>query len=250
MNSIERLTGPARRILDEAASRDIPVRLLGGVAIWMRVSSATRARFEREYADLDFVAHSSRRSALSTLLVEQGFVGEKRFNAIHGERRLIFYPADNSYHVDIFLDQFEMSHKIDFRRRLEVEEDTVPGAELLLTKLQIAQINRKDLSDILMLLSDHALAEGDGPRRLSVSQIVALCASDWGLYTTVSDNIAMARTVLPQLVQDMSTCDVIGGRLDDLEERLRHSPKSLGWKMRARVGRRVQWFEVPEEVRP
>jgi len=29
---------------------------------------------------------------------------------------------------------------------------------------------------------------------------------------------------------------------------LETAPKTMGWRMRAKVGRRVRWYEVPEEV--
>ena len=68
----------------------------------------------------------------------------------------------------MFLDTFEMSHTLDLGARLEAEPETLAAAELLLTKLQIAEINAKDLSDVAMLLWDHQPAGGDGPGQLNV----------------------------------------------------------------------------------
>ena len=37
-------------------------------------------------------------------------------------------------------------------------------------------------------------------------------------------------------------------RLDDLRIRVDEEPKSPRWRIRARVGERVKWYEEPEEV--
>ena len=250
VTSTAQLVGCAEKVLDGGVSRHVQVRLLGGIAIWMRALPATRSQLQREYADLDMVAYSSQRSSLINLLMAEGFEPEKRFNAIHGERRLIFYSADRSFRLDIFLDRFEMSHTLDFRNRLEVEEATLPGAELLLTKLQVAQVNPKDLVDIFMLLADHALTNADGPLQINVGRIESLCASDWGLFTTVTDNLVKAEALLGSSSLDSTLQRAVGDKLRDIGARLRDSPKTLGWKVRAKVGRRLTWYEVPEEIQP
>ena len=242
------LVTEARRLVHEAAGRSLPIRLLGGVAIWVRASGEARAALGREYPDLDFVAHKRQSRSLRDLLEEQGYVPERVFNATHGAKRLLYHAPDGAHHVDVFLDVFEMSHTLDLSSRLEVEEETLPAAELLLTKLQVAEINRKDVSDAVMLLWDHELSEADGPGLLNVARAADLCGADWGLYTTITDNLNRARELAPELVSGADDRQRIGGRIDELRRRLEEAPKSMSWRMRARVGRRVRWYEVPEEV--
>jgi hypothetical protein len=124
----------------------------------------------------------------------------------------------------------------------------LPAAELLLTKLQIAEVNRKDISDTVMLLCDHEIADTDGLGRLNAARVAKLCAEDWGLFTTVGDNLARARDFLPELLDDPDRRRDVALRIQELERRLSEAPKTFGWKTRARVGRRVRWYEVPEEV--
>jgi hypothetical protein len=38
-------------------------------------------------------------------------------------------------------------------------------------------------------------------------------------------------------------------RIDHLVEALDGARKTLRWRMRARLGERVRWYELPEEVR-
>jgi len=236
-----------RAIVAAAAARSIPVRLVGGVAIWLRGSAAARAALGRSYPDIDLVAHKRQSRELRAVLDGEGLVPERVFNATHGARRLL-YHAPGGWPVDVFLDTFEMSHTLDLGTRLEAEPETLAAAELLLTKLQIAEINAKDLSDIAMLLWDHQPGDADGPGRLNLGPIAARCAHDWGLYTTVTGNLGACAGRLAGLVASPADRDRITGRLQAVARAVTAAPKSLSWQVRSRVGRRVRWYQVPEEV--
>jgi hypothetical protein len=99
-----------------------------------------------------------------------------------------------------------------------------------------------------MLLLEHEPAEEDGPGRLNVARVAELCAADWGLYTTIGDNLGKVRGLLPELLPDENQRQVVEARIDELLERLEGEPKTRGWKLRAKVGRRKRWYQVPDEV--
>ena len=237
-----------RRLVEAAAGQGLAIRLMGGVAIWLHATDDARATLGRDYPDLDLVAHEPQSRQVRSFLETQGYEGEKLFNAIHGAQRLLYREPVADYQIDIFLDQFNMSHKLDLGKRLETEPVTLPGAELLLTKLQIAEINRKDVGDVLMLLWGHRLGESDGPGELNIEHVAKVCAADWGLYTTLSDNLIRARELAPELLGDWLESSGAVAQIDTVLARLDQQPKSLSWKARSRVGRRVRWYEVPEEV--
>lgn len=237
-----------RGLVATAAATAIPVRLLGGVAIWIRSCGAARAALGRDYPDIDVVAHKRQSRDLRRVLESSGFLPERVFNATHGARRLLYHSPNDSWHVDVFLDIFEMSHTLDLGSRLETEPVTLPAADLLLTKLQIAEINRKDLSDVAMLLWDHEPAAGDGPGQVSMTRLATVCGDDWGLYTTVTDNLSRATPLLAELPLGGADRARVAGRIEAIGHALEAAPKTMGWRMRAKVGRRVRWYEVPEEV--
>jgi hypothetical protein len=170
------------------------------------------------------------------------------FNAIQGDTRLYYHSPDGSYHVDVFVDKFVMSHEIKLSSRLDTEQYTLPAAELLLTKLQIAELNRKDASDTAMLLADHELAQTDGPGLLNVRYVVELCAENWGLYTTVTDNLEATRSMLSELLADERDRDQVDQRIQTLLSELLDAPKSSGWRRRAKLGRRKRWYQTPDEA--
>lgn len=242
------ITDEGARLVGAADAAGVPLRLFGGVAIWHRSSAATRAALGRDYGDLDFVAHRRGSRDLRDLLEANGYVPEKTFNAAHGAARLLYHAPDGAFHIDVFLDQFEMSHRLDFSERLGVEPLTLPAADLLLAKLQVAEINAKDLSDTAMLLLNHELAEDDGPGHIGIARLHETCGADWGLFTTAQDNLDQLDTIVPALGLDEDQAARVRSRTGDLRGQLEAAPKTRAWRLRARVGRRKRWYEVPEEV--
>jgi hypothetical protein len=243
-----RLPEEALRLVQMADDARQTVRLFGGVAIWHRSAETTRSRLGRDYADVDLVAHRKESRALRDLLEAQGYVPERTFNATHGASRLLYHSADGSFHVDVFLDRFTMSHELDFESRLEVEPLTLTAADLLLAKLQVAEINRKDLTDVAMLLLDHEPGDDDGPGRLNAGHVSRVCAADWGLSTTAGDNLDALDRLAPELALSGEEASALGERTAELRGRMEQAPKSRAWRLRAKIGRRKRWYETPEEV--
>jgi hypothetical protein len=242
------LVADARRIYERAVANGVDVRLLGGIAIWLRASEGMRQELGREYADIDLATTKKQAKGLRGVLEQLDYVPDKMFNATQGDTRLYYHAADGSYHLDVFVEKFVMSHEFPFAARLDTEQYTLPAAELLLMKLQIAELNRKDASDTAMLLADHELAETDGPGLLNVAQVSRLCADSWGLYTTVTDNLETTRSLLLEILPDQEHRATVERRIEALLSKLEAAPKSGGWRRRARIGRRMRWYQTPDET--
>jgi len=185
-----------------------------GVAVRLLGGVAVRLRaetlpaaFDREYKDLDFAAPKG----------------------------------------DVFVGAFRMCHEIPFGDRLAVQDRTVPLAELLLTKLQIVELNEKDVRDTLLLVYGHEVADRDGDA-INGARVAELCASDWGLWRTITANV---ETVLGHTdryeVADEDRARM-AARLRALLDRIEAEPKTRGWRLRAKIGERKRWYELPEEV--
>ncbi len=237
----------ALRVSEAAEKEDLALRLLGGVAIKLRAEDGLHPAFQREYADLDWIAPKGASSAAQKLFGTLGYSPQVRFNAINGRERLLFFDEQHGRQVDVLIGTFRMSHEIRLGERLALEPVTIPLAELLLTKLQIVQLNEKDVKDALALLHDHPVKDEDGDA-VNGGHIAALCASDWGLWRTFTANLDalvghLGRYDLPE--EDKRR---IWGRIGELQERIEEEPKSFGWKMRSKIGDRKRWYELPEEV--
>jgi hypothetical protein len=170
-----------------------------------------------------------------------------RFNAIHGRERLLFFDKGNDRQVDVLVGSFRMSHQIPFGDRLALEPMTVPLAELLLTKLQIVQLNEKDVRDALALLHDHPVEESDGDA-INAAHIAGLCAADWGLWRPFTANLAALEDHIDRYDLPDESKARIKERVEKLLERIEEEPKPFAWRMRAKIGDRKRWYELPEEV--
>jgi hypothetical protein len=233
----------ARRVLAESRDRGLVLRLMGGVGILCRCPSAALPPLARDYGDIDFFGRGKDSGALIQMFQDLSYAPEPRFNALHGHRRLLFKTSTDE-HRDVLLDRFEMCHTLELGGRLEIDEETLTLADLLLTKLQVVEANAKDLTDAIALLADHAV--GEGPDVIDAGYIARLCSNDWGLEKTTTDS---AQRVV-QHAADMggSHADVVRQRVAVLLDRVQQEPKTRRWKFRARVGERVRWYELPEEI--
>src|SRR2546422_6604380 len=149
-----------------------------------------------------------------------------------GRKRLIFNDLVNHRRVDIFLDVFEMCHRFDFAERVELEALTLPLADLLVTKLQIVQINDKDLRDMTTLIMDHDVGSGDG-ETINESYIAGLCSNDWGVYKTFTSNLSKLETSLDGYGLSSSEIDRVGARTRRLAD-LRSEERRVGKECRSR----------------
>lgn len=237
----------ARRVIDAARERGVHLRVIGGLAVKLHCPSATHRELSRTYGDLDCVGYRSQREDISRLLEDLGYEPNRRFNALQGHRRLLFANPQLGSDVDVFLDIFPMCHELNFLHRLELDEYTVPVADLLLSKLQVVQLNEKDIKDTYALIEDHEIGETDDREGINSQRIARLCGDDWGWYKTVTMNIEKVIALADDYLEGEEK-ELVTGRLRRLHQIIEEAPKSVKWKVRARVGERVRWYDLPEEV--
>ncbi len=243
----------AQRVLEEARRRHVVLRAVGGVGIRLRAPSVARLLPPRDYHDIDVAGRGGTALTITELYRDLGYESSRRFNTMNGQERLLYWDPVNGRRVDVFLDMLRMCHALSFRDRLEVDAETLPLADLALMKLQIVQLTERDGQDLCALLADHDLVEA-GDNGISLRRILGICASDWGWWRTVTGNLD--RLVTEWRDEAISGPQVQAGILERaveratrLRARLDETPKSTRWKMRAAVGERRTWYELPEEIR-
>jgi hypothetical protein len=236
-----------KRLLARAVAEGVPLRLLGGVAIRLRAPGDLPPALARTYGDLDFVTVRRSAGAVATFFRSEGYEPHVAFNALQGNERLLFFDNAHDRQVDVFIGQFSMSHRIPLEDRLDLEPGTLPLAELLLTKLQIAQLNEKDVRDSIALLLDHPVGDRDGDH-VNARRVAELCAADWGLWRTFTANLAACREYAGGYDLSGGEREEVLARIDALSERIEREPKTRGWRLRAKIGERKRWYELPEEV--
>ena len=237
-----------RQSWPRAAARSIPVRLVGGVAIYLRGSPPARAALGRSYPDIDLVAHKKQSRALRAVLEETGFEPERVFNATHGARRLLYHAPDG-WQVDVFLDTFEMSHTLDLGRPAGSRAGDAGRGRAAADQAA----DRRGQPEGPVRHGHAALGSparppgrprpaqrhrGDRPVRRGLG----------AAHHRDRQPGRLRRPARRTGRQRRADRDRIAARIGQLSQALDDAPKSMGWKARARVGRRMRWYELPEEV--
>lgn len=240
------------RILEALAqqeNRHIILRLIGALAFRTHCPEYgyLQEALGRVFTDIDFASYRRFYKDIQRLLTELEYKEDKAVSRLFGEHRMLFHDPVYGRHIDIFFDDLHFCHTLPLIGRLEVEAPTLPLAELLLEKMQIVQINEKDQIDTIMLLREHPLGDSDH-ETINVSIITGLTSGNWGLWRTVTGNLALLKEFLPKYSQ-LADEDrrIVTERIDQLRERIDAAPKTVQWKVRARIGERVKWYEDVEE---
>ena len=236
----------ATRIGEAAAERGLPLRVLGGVAVALLCPSSRRPPLARKYADIDLATRGTDRQGVVELMQSLGYAGDREFNMLHGHRRLFFWDEGNGRQVDVFVDEANLCHRIDLGRRIGLAPLTVSLADLAVLKLQVVETNEKDYLDICAIFADHELTADE--RGVNSAYIAQLSAGDWGLWRTLEMVAERSRRFALDL-PGFDAAELVAERLRRLRSELAEIPKTRRWKLRARVGEKKRWYEIPEEVR-
>jgi len=245
---------PEAIALAEAARQaGVGLKLLGGLAV--RVLTPDLPPRLRPGQDMDFACLSKGRKATATFLENNGCVPDRRFNNLNGDRQM-YFTAPSGRPVDVMVDRLTMCHALDFRPGYNRLPLTLDAIDILLSKLQIVELNEKDARDTLQLLAGLPVRESDGAASdasepfLDTKRFGQLLAGDWGWWRTVTGNLSKLPELAagkPELVAANAPYDPVA-QVRQLAEVAESVPKGMKWKLRANIGDRVRWYELPEEV--
>lgn len=242
------IVAETRRLLAAARDAGVPLRALGGAAIALTCPSAHRPPLRRSYGDIDLIAGSRDRAAIVAAFETAGLSPDTGFNALHGADRVWFWEPVRGYKVEVFLDRVSMCHTLELADRIELGDAALAPADLLLLKLQVVAMTDKDLQDAIALLCDHEIA----PDGIDADYVGELLASDWGWWRTATESLDKIAQRIAAIAADAPP-DVPGlaaaaERAETLRVAIDAHSKSRRWRLRARVGERMRWYEEPEEV--
>jgi hypothetical protein len=246
----------AEAIIEAAGSRGLHLRLLGALAVVKQCPNHIwlLEKTNRVLTDLDFMGYDKEIRDVEQMFAELGYEvlgGRGVTMDVWVGRRIFHDPSGRRRRVDVFLDRLDFCHLIDLKGRLDLDPVTIPLSDLLLEKLQIVEINEKDLKDLVVMLLEHPIADQQTSGAFDASRIVQLLSADWGFFHTVSLNLDRIRRYM-QTIPDLSDGQraLVEERISHLWQRAEGEPKSLRWKLRARVGPARKWYnEVGEGYR-
>jgi hypothetical protein len=238
--------GEVTRVVAAGEERGVTLRVIGALAFHHHCPrfGHLQAKLNRVYTDIDFAAYGKQNAQIRELFAALGYDEDLEVNAFHADAgRLIFNHPQSGIHVDVFMDRLDFCHPIPWKERLEVDSPTVPLAELLLEKMQIVEINEKDIIDTIMLLREHEIGTSDEDV-INGTRVAELCAAQWGLWRTTTMNLDKVRDYLPHLDLGDEDRTVVSERVAELRAAIDDYPKGTKWKLRARVGDKVRWYKT------
>ncbi|MBU2598405.1 MAG: hypothetical protein KKC53_04410 [Actinobacteria bacterium] len=241
----------AFKIIEKGKEKGIIFRLLGSIAV---KNHSPKYRYlydemKRPLTDIDLMTYGKFREGMKKFFKDLGYEPiSPIFFALYGKKRQIYWSDEKKWQVDIFFDELDMCHKVDFRNRLELDDPTITLTDILLEKMQIVEINPKDIKDTSIMLLEHDVGDKE-EETINMNYISKLLAKDWGYYYTVTTNLKKVKNFLGEfesLTDENSK--IVTDRIDKILERIEDEPKSLKWKIRSKVGTKKKWYKEVEEV--
>ena len=244
----------AINIAEKAQKQGLTLRVLGSTAFRIHCPDHVHIHISmgRELTDIDFAAYSKEGEKVEKFLSQDQFQSERQKASLTPglfAGRHIYENPSTGLHVDIFEDELNMCHLVNFRNRLNLDSPTITLADLSLEKFQIVRINEKDIRDMLMLFASHPVGDTE-QETINGKYIAGIMSKDWGFYHTTTMNLVKIRKGLEPYKDLFTAQDIqnINDRITTLEQMIDKTPKSLSWKARAAIGTRVQWYNDVEEV--
>ncbi|MEO8422523.1 MAG: hypothetical protein ABI595_01270 [Actinomycetota bacterium] len=242
----------AVRLVDAANAEGTTLRLLGALAFATRCPDHAylQDQLGRVYTDIDFGGYGKQVRQIQQLLAREGYEEDAAVYVESQGSRLVLEHRQTKLHLDVFLDQLEFCHTVSWNGRLAIDDRTIPLAEMLLQKMQIVEINEKDLIDTIMLLLEYPLGDSDDGH-INIGLVADICAKDWGWWRTLTMNLDKVRQMAssyPQLTDEQKTR--VSEQVATALERIDAMPKTMGWKLRSRVGDRMKWYQDVGELTP
>ena len=239
------------RLVREAEERGIQLRILGSIAYRIQCPKNLHLFDEmaRVLTDVDFAGLKSQNQEIREFIIGQGYVPDEGvYVASEGTRHIYLHPETN-LNLDVFADELYFCHRIPFKGRLDIDTPTISTTDLLLEKMQIVEINLKDFKDTLVLMLEHPLGSpAEGNKHIDTNYICHMMSRDWGFYYTSTTNLKRVLDYIqefPTITEDEG--NVIRTRIQSLLEAIETVPKSIKWKLRAKIGTRKLWYQEVTE---
>jgi hypothetical protein len=241
----------ALALVHDAEAKGIRLRILGSIAYRLQCPNNLHLfqDTKRVLTDVDFGAEKNQNRAIREFLTARGYEPDDGIYMASEGARHAYLHQDTGLNVDVFADELYFCHRIPFKDRLGLDKPTICTTDLLLEKMQIVEINLKDFKDTIVLMLEHPLSHQEsGAKAIDTAYIVDMMRQDWGFYYTFTTNLKR----VPEFFTEFPSIGpkehgVIRGRIEALLDAIETAPKTLGWKMRAKIGTRSRWYQEVSE---
>lgn len=237
----------ARRLTEEAQKVGIFLRVMGPIALHIyfpeHIDLYRRMERlgERVFTDIDYASYGKNRGKMIAFFNAQGYQVEKRSLMMSGGARHIYF-SERIPMIDVFFDELNYNHPIKYKDRLEIHPYCVSLTDLLLQKLQIVQINDKDLKDAILLFLAAPMGDKNNGM-VNVQYLSKIMSNDWGFYYTSTTNLKkLKETARGISILSEENRATISEKVNFLLTNIEKTPKSGKWKKREKVGAKKPWY--------
>jgi len=218
----EQIAALAKTLVEAAAQKNLTMRALGGIAIYLVCPSIeTHPKLQRLPKDLDFVAPRAQWDALEQVFTANGATSR-------GKQANQWMFDKDSVEIELSIPDFTEDHRINLGSRLALASPTLPLADLLLLKLARRMFAEKDIQDSIALLLDHRVARGQAEDQIDHEYIAKLCRNQWSLFHTVYDNTVTLEKIFDKYL-DPEEAQLAWRRIELIQGDMDQQPKSFGW---------------------
>ena len=238
-----------KRIAEAAEKQGIVMRVMGPLALHyyfpdqIDLYAKLERLGDRYFTDIDYATYGKTRKYLVKFMATVGYESDLNTMAMTGQTRHIYFGGKVPM-IDVFIDKLDYCHEVDYAGRLELDPWSVSLADILLQKLQIWEINDKDLKDIEYLFTVADFGEDD-TKKVNVGYIARRFADDWGFWYTGTTNLDRVKEHVGTVdaLDDAQTAK-IRQVADEVRARIDAEPKTRKWEKRAKKGTKKIWYNT------
>lgn len=238
-----------KRIAEAAQQQGIVMRVMGPLALHyyfpddIDLYAKLERLGERYFTDIDFATYSKNRRGLVKFMESMGYECDLQTMAMTGTTRHIYFGGAVPM-IDVFIDKLDYCHEVSYVGRLELDPWSVSLADILLQKLQIWEINDKDLKDLEFLMTVADIGEDDATK-INRGYVARRLADDWGFWYTATTNLGRVKAHVDGVPAfDEGQKAHIKARCDEVLARIEAEPKTKAWHKRAKKGTDKIWYNT------
>jgi hypothetical protein len=237
-------------LASQLQEQGLSAKLIGGVACALHQHDDAQTEFLRSLGDVDLVVPAGTERNAARALEHLGWEGRRRFNALHGDQRMMFDRRQDGLKLDVMIGDLRMCQVVALDQEWRQAGLAVTVTTLLLTKLQIHELTDRDITDILGLLVGHDVAASGGGAHdvLSASALAEVAGESWEWYRSIDGSLATLEVACSQGRVPATYSTVVADRVGRVRDAIHEAPKSRRWRLRSRIGERKRWYNEPEEV--
>jgi hypothetical protein len=250
---LDRYPGPeaflseGKRIVEAAREANLTLRVMGPLALHycfpehVGLYARLERLGERYFTDIDLAAYGRNGGRLRGFMEEMGYDCDLDTLMATGKTRQIYYGGAVPM-IDVFLDKLDYCHEVSFAGRLELDDYCISLTDVALQKLQIWEINDKDLKDLEFLFAVAEVGD-DEDGKVNRSYLSRRLADDWGFWYTATTNLGRVGAHVDG-VDALAPAQKarVRHRCQELLSRIEAEPKTKAWQKRAKKGTEKIWY--------